>query len=90
MIEKECLDVHSVSRKELTDELYELLKTIFRLNYGGEEVSFTELGKKTGLSKPTVRKKIKTLASSGYISVVKKGRKKIINPTDKTVQMFLR
>jgi hypothetical protein len=40
------------------------------------------------LSKPTIRKKIRKLIGNGYLRVYSKGRKKVVESTEKSISLF--
>jgi PAS domain S-box-containing protein len=86
-LEKETLEV--VRQHEiLSEDQMDILKNIFEQNKIGIKPSYSSLGEKLGLSKPTVRKKLKELKSSGYVIEILKGRNKFVEITEKGNSLF--
>ncbi len=84
------LECNSLQKKEvkLQPELYELLRFVYMKNKLGEKPSIKDTMNELGLSRNTVKKRIKTLKSKGLINVVKYGRTKILEVTDEGKVIF--
>ncbi len=87
-MEKETKEVEPKNKIILDEKLHELLKYIFDKNVNGEKPSYTEIGQYINSSKPTTRNKIRQLIKKGYLSENTKGRKKILEITEKTRSIF--
>jgi PAS domain S-box-containing protein len=82
-LKKEGNDLeHRVFKKKLPDDLFKIIKFIYEDNIIGNKPSYTKIGQELGLSKPTVRKRLRILNSAGYISEDIKGRKKVVILTE--------
>jgi Mn-dependent DtxR family transcriptional regulator len=88
LFEKETLEIEPRSKARLPEDLFEVLAFVYRQNTSGVKPSYSNLGKELRISKPTVRKRIKNLISSGYITESKKGMYKVIELTDKGRNLF--
>ena len=89
-IEKETLTVEPLYKVQLPEELFEVLRMVYEQNTKGMNPSYNMVGLKTGTSKPTARKRIRTLISYGYLEESKRGRSKILNLTEKGRTLFLK
>jgi len=89
-IEKEALPVEPLYKAKLSEELFEVLKTVFEQNLKGVNPSHAKVGQQIGASKPTTRKRIRTLINYGYLEESKKGRSKVVCLTEKGRILFLK
>ncbi len=89
-IEKEARSVEPLYKTKLPGEVVEILKTVYELSNKGVKPSYTRVGQKIGLSKPTIRKRIRTLINYGYLEETKKGRTKSVDLTEKGRLFFLK
>jgi PAS domain S-box-containing protein len=79
-LEKEALDV--VRRHEpFSEDLMNVLKCVLRENEKGIIPTYAGIGEILGLSQPTVRKKVRHLIDSGYLTENVKGKKKFVEIT---------
>lgn len=88
LLEKEALEIELLIKARLPEDLLEILSFVYEQNASGMKPSYTSIGKEVAASKPTVRKRIKTLISSGHVSESKKGLYKIVELTDKGRNLF--
>ncbi len=88
-IEKETSSVEPLYKTKLPEELVDVLRTVYELNIKGMKPSYSRVGKETGASKPTARKRIRTLINYGYLKESKKGRTKVVDLTEKGRLFFL-
>lgn len=76
-------------RIKLSEGLLNVLRYIYRKNNQGIRPVYTEISKELGISKPTVRKRVKSLITHGYIREDIIGRTKYLELTDKGWYTFL-
>ena len=62
---------------------HEILRFVNGQNSLGINPSFTAISKHLGISKPTTRKRIKSLVYHGYLILSVKGRTKVVELTNK-------
>ncbi len=91
LLEKETSTIRSRQQAvKLSDDLLEILRLIYNRNQLGLKPSYTEICLDVGISKPTCRKKINQLKNLGFIMSLKSGRKKVVEVTDKSMDIFLK
>lgn len=91
LLEVECRDIKPrLDKKMLAEEQFKLLRYIYECNIIGVKPSYTDIGQELGISKPTVRKRIRLLISAGYVMELVKGRNKIIELTQMGKNFFIR
>jgi PAS domain S-box-containing protein len=88
LLEKECREVEPLHKNILSDDLFNILKYIYRQNTLGFKPSYSAIGKELGISKPTVRKRVGDLIATGYIREDVKGRNKAVELTERGRQLF--
>jgi len=90
-LEKECDEIESMlEKKKLPKEQFKILRFIYEENLIGVKPSYTNLGSELGISKPTVRKRIRLLISAGYVLEIEKGRNKLVELTEMGRNLFLK
>jgi PAS domain S-box-containing protein len=77
---KEVLPMHELS---IPSEMKEILLFVHGHNTWGRKPSYSDVAKRIAVSKPTVRKKIRSLILSGYLEEAHFGREKRLILTDK-------
>ncbi len=87
-LEKETEEIELLRRKNLSEDLLEVLTFVYNQNISGIKPSYTEIRKKIGVSKPTARKRIKALINCGYVAESKKGRTKVVEITERAKLWF--
>jgi len=88
LIEKECKEVEPLHKKIISDNLFNILKYTYRQNALGLKPSYSAVGKELNISKPTVRKRVSELISTGYLREEIKGRNKAVELTERGRQLF--
>lgn len=88
LLEKETLDIEPKSKARLPEDLLEILSYAYEQNTIGIKPSYSEIRKEVGVSKPTVRKRIRNLISSGHVIESKKGMYKVVELTDRGRSLF--
>ncbi|MHA1378074.1 MAG: response regulator [Candidatus Helarchaeota archaeon] len=88
LLEKEAREIELRYMARLPEDLLEILRFIFKENNLGLKPSLSEIAQELHLSRPTVRKKIQVLNSSGYITQNIKGRKKVIELQERGKRLF--
>ena len=82
-LEKETNTIKAQEKLTISEYLLEIMKVIYDYNIIGEKPSYTQVGNKTSVSRPTLRKRIKRLITFGYILEIQKGRSKYLELTEK-------
>ncbi len=84
------IECEPLQRKEvkLQPELYELLRFVYMKNRVGEKPSIKDTMDELGLSRNTVKKRIKILRSKGLVNLVKYGRSKVLEITEEGKAIF--
>lgn len=90
ILEKETKNIELKQREKLPEDLFEILKYIYRQNCNGIKPNYTDIRCKLGMSKPTATQRIKSLISKGYVASSTKGRYKVVELTEKGMRMFSR
>jgi len=91
LLEKENAEIEPrPEKKKLPEEQLKILKYIYEDNIIGVKPSFTKIGQELGISKPTVRKRIRLLVSAGYLMEIIKGRNKIVELTEMGRNLFFK
>jgi len=88
MLEKETKVVEPRVIARIPDEMLNILKFIYQQNNLGIKPSYTEIGVEFEISKPTTRKKIKNLVSTGYLNEHRIGARKKLELTAKSILLF--
>jgi PAS domain S-box-containing protein len=82
LLELECDQLQlRLNEKKLTDPQIRMLRSIYMNNLTGIKPSYTDLGQALGLSKPTVRKRVRRLTNAGFMSESVRGRNKVLELT---------
>jgi Mn-dependent DtxR family transcriptional regulator len=66
----------------IAPELHELLRFVYQKNRTGEKPSIKDTMDELGLSRNTVKKRMRRLKDKGYLRVVKYGRTKLLEITE--------
>lgn len=88
LLKKETMEVEVLHKASLSEDLLEVLRFIYKQNNIGLKPSYTVVGKELGISKPTVRKRIKALISSEYVVASNKGNRKVVELTERGKNLF--
>jgi PAS domain S-box-containing protein len=90
LLEKETRKVEPVHKVKLGDGLLDVLRFVYVQNNQGMRPSYNEICTELGVSKPTVRRRMKVLISEDYVKVVVKGSRKLVTLTEKGTSLFSR
>jgi len=90
ILEKETKNIELRQMERLPEDLFEILKYIYRQNCSGIKPNYTDIRTELGMSKPTASQRIKSLISKGYVVSSTKGRFKVVELTEKGMRMFVR
>jgi PAS domain S-box-containing protein len=91
LLELECKEVKPrLDKNILAEEQFKLLRIIYKCNIIGVRPSYTDIGHELGISKPTVRKRIRQLLSAGYVMEIIKGRNKVVELTQMGKNFFIK
>ncbi|MBU7039668.1 MAG: PAS domain S-box protein [Theionarchaea archaeon] len=80
---KETMKIVPIEKEDIPEFLLEFLRAVRRENLVGRNPSYSELGENIGVSKPTARKRIRTLLNRGYLRELRSGRRKALELTEK-------
>jgi DNA-binding MarR family transcriptional regulator/PAS domain-containing protein len=90
IIERTLPELEPLETEFVDESMYDILKIIYNRNAYGRMPKYNDICREAGLSKPTVRKKIKFLLSRNYVTEVRKGRCKLLHITDKGTTLIRR
>jgi PAS domain S-box-containing protein len=90
LLEKETREIETRFTGKVSLDLLKFLKFIYLQNWKGVKPSYKDIGRKLELSQPTVRKKIRYLIGSGHVKESLKGNKKVVELTEKSMDLFLK
>jgi PAS domain S-box-containing protein len=90
LLEKEMREVEPSYKSKLAPDMFNILKYIYQQNILGTHPSFTDIGQELGMSKPTVRKKIRALVSRGFVLENARGRNKLVELTARGKEIFIK
>ena len=83
-LRKEMQELQSTtSSVDLPQELIRILEFIDSRKNMGEEVTFKDIGQRFSITAPTTQKRLQDLFNRGFIKVVKQGRNKVVELTEK-------
>jgi DNA-binding MarR family transcriptional regulator len=90
-LEVECNEIKPrMEKKMLAEEQFKILRYIYGNNIVGVKPSYTDIGSELGISKPTVRKRIRILLNGGYVMEFSKGRNKFLELTQAGKNFFVK
>ncbi len=81
LLKIECEPLQKKDMK-ISPELHELLRFVYKKNKTGEKPSIKDTMDELGLSRNTIKKRIKQLRDKGLMNVVKYGRTKLLEVTE--------
>jgi hypothetical protein len=90
LLEKDTAEVEPSHKSGLPEDLMDILKFTYHQNIIGIKPSYTMIGDELGLCKPTARKRIRRLLSTGYIIENTKGRTKVLELNERGKKIFLK
>jgi predicted transcriptional regulator len=83
LLKKETKEIETIHKDGLPEDLMEIIRFVYKKNSIGIKPSYVDIGKNLNISKPTVQKRIKLLVSARNIIENRRGRRKILEITDK-------
>ncbi|MFQ5887383.1 MAG: DUF835 domain-containing protein [Candidatus Hydrothermarchaeales archaeon] len=90
LLEKEAMEVEPMHKVKMTEKLFVILRFIYEQNSRGIKPAHKDVGLEVGISRPTVRKRIRQLVFAGYLVEVLKGNRKVLELTDKGKILLLK
>jgi len=90
LIQKEMSEIEKRQVPRPSEEQFEIIEKIYEKNSSGIKPSFSEIGSELGVSKPTFRKRVRSLISNGYVVELTKGNKKVLELTQKGRSLFFK
>ncbi|MHA2290297.1 MAG: PAS domain S-box protein, partial [Promethearchaeota archaeon] len=90
ILEKETYPLEPRFIAKISEEFLQILKYIFQQNGIGVKPSYSDVGEKLDISRPTARKRIKNLVSRGYLVEHQTGKSKFLELSGKGELLFLR
>ncbi|MFO7968386.1 MAG: DUF835 domain-containing protein, partial [Archaeoglobaceae archaeon] len=88
LLDKETNKIETRDIEKIPEDLLSILKFAYAQNKMGVKPSFTDICDHLNVSKPTIRKKIKTLVNKDYLVEKVEGTHKRVEVTDKTRNLF--
>ncbi len=89
LIEKETIDLERKDEFKLSNDHLRILKFIYNENKAGRKPSYTEVEKAAGITKPTVRKRVRKLVNSGYLIQSNTGRAKSLELAERSRKLLI-
>lgn len=89
LLEKECLELEPLHKTMLNQEMVDILKYIYGKSTKKINPTYNALIDELKMSRPTARKRLMKLIDLGYIMETKKGREKVFELTEKSLNMLL-
>ncbi|MFX0122165.1 MAG: PAS domain S-box protein [Candidatus Hodarchaeota archaeon] len=89
ILEKETHQIKPRFMAKIAEEFLEILRFVYQQNNLGLKPSYSGIGEELKISRPTVRKRIKQLITTGYLHEHKKGKSKIVEISGKGRMLFL-
>ncbi len=90
LIQKEMSEIEQRQVARPGEAQFEIIEKIYEKNSSGIKPSFSEIGTELGLSKPTFRKRVRSLIANGYVVELTKGNKKVLELTQKGRSLFFK
>ncbi len=90
LIQKEMSEIEQRQVPRPSEEQFEIIEKIYEKNSSGIKPSFSEIGAELGVSKPTFRKRVRSLIANGYVVELTKGNKKVLELTQKGRSLFFK
>ncbi len=88
LLENETNPVKPSHSLDLDEDIYEILKYVYKEEKEGRKPAYRDVGLECGITKQTTRKRIEILKGGGYLIDKKKGRYKILELTEKGKYLF--
>ncbi|MFQ6089643.1 MAG: DUF835 domain-containing protein, partial [Candidatus Methanofastidiosia archaeon] len=88
MLEAETQRISSRLKIRLKPEIHDILRFIYTKNRVGERPLYKDIGREFGITRATVRKRIAFLKSHGLVFEERRGRRKLLQVTEKGREQF--
>lgn len=88
-LEKETAEVRTRSARGLPEDMLEVLRLVYRLNATGVKPAMREICSELRLSRPTARKRLRSLVRTGHVLLGASGRTKVVELSEKGRRVFL-
>jgi PAS domain S-box-containing protein len=89
LLEKETRTIEPRSLEKIPADMLEILRFVFNKNQSGIKPAYSDIGTKFTISRPTTRKRIKTLVATGYLAEYRFGIRKVLEVTEKGRMLFV-
>lgn len=90
LLEKEAVEVEPMHKVKMSEKLFVILKFVYGQNNRGIKPAHKDVVLEVGISRPTVRKRIRQLVFAGYLDEVLNGNCKVLGLTDKGKILLLK
>lgn len=87
-LEKETNKIETRFKIKIPEDMREILQYIYQQNIIDVKPSYSQIASYVNCSKPTIRKKLRELIGHGYLIEYSKGRKKVLESTEKNINLF--
>ena len=88
LLEKETSEIEPMVRPKLPEDLVSVLRFVYEQNVLGIKPSYSEVESELGVCKPTMRKRIRKLITTGYLNENSKGRSKVVELSERGRVIF--
>ncbi|MHA1975345.1 MAG: PAS domain S-box protein [Candidatus Hodarchaeales archaeon] len=88
LLGKETKEIEPRSLVKIPDDMLELLRYVYHKNKLGIRPAYSDIGNEFQISRPTTRKRIKTLLATGYLNEYRFGIRKVLEVAEKGRGLF--
>jgi len=88
LLEKECLPLSPLHETTLPQQLFDILKFVYKQNSMKVLATYKSIGQEFSISRPTAMKRVGSLVYRGYLSEAKRGKEKTFELTEKGRNLF--
>ena len=89
LLEKETRKIEPRSLERIPEDILEILRFVYNKNHSGIKPAYSDIGAEFTISRPTTRKRIKTLVATGYLAEYRFGIRKVLEVTEKGRSLFV-
>jgi PAS domain S-box-containing protein len=89
LLEKETRTIEPRSLEKIPADKLEILRFVYNKNQSGIKPAYSDIGTEFTISRPTTRKRIKTLVATGYLAEYRFGIRKVLEVTEKGRMLFV-
>jgi len=90
LIRKETRLIEPRSLERVSEDVLEILRFVYVKNNSGLKPAYSDIGNELQISRPTTRKRIKTLLATGYLTEYRFGIRKVLEVTEKGRNLFMK